>query len=192
MWAMLSSRQTRSRSRSMASISSGRLPRARRILHCGRCQTPKHHLDLIPATRAKLKNSGIPYVIENVVGAPLKNPIMLCGTMFNLGTDDGLAELWRHRLFESNVRLTAVRCCTHRAKGSVIGVYGGHGRNRRRVVITVTGHAGGGSRRDGTQGFPTAQRREALGIPWMTNAELSQSIPPAYSRFIGRQIKAQL
>jgi DNA (cytosine-5)-methyltransferase 1 len=46
----------------------------------------KPHLNLIPATRALLKASGKPYVIENVEGARewLVDPIMLCGTSFAL------------------------------------------------------------------------------------------------------------
>jgi len=39
---------------------------------------------------------GLPYIIENVDGAPLLNPAILCGTMFK-----GLRVL-RHRLFETN------------------------------------------------------------------------------------------
>lgn len=56
----------------------------------------------------------------------------------------------------------------------MIGVYGGHGRDRRRTV--------------NTQDFSTEQRREAMGIDWMTGAELSQAIPPAYTEWIGRQL----
>ena len=51
--------------------------------------------------RERLLAAGVPYVIENVKGAPLLDPIVLCGTMF-----PGLRVL-RHRLFESNVALTA-------------------------------------------------------------------------------------
>ena len=68
----------------------------------------KPHLDLIPETRAKLQASGIPYVIENVVGAPLIDPFMLCGTMFGLGVED--AELRRHRIFESSFPILAPKC----------------------------------------------------------------------------------
>src|SRR5215510_8484755 len=63
----------------------------------------RRHIDLIPATRAKLQAWGGPWIIENVPGSPLYGAVTLCGTMFNLGCQD--AELRRHRLFESNVPL---------------------------------------------------------------------------------------
>ena len=148
----------------------------------------KKHEDLIPETRARLKASGLPYVIENVPGAPLLagwHSIILCGTMFGLRTKDGSGELRRHRLFECNFYPGLTPPCKH--SGPVIGVYGGHGRDRRRTV-TVTGHCGGYSRRDGLQSFPVKQQQEAMGIDWMTGDELSQAIPPAYMEFIGRQL----
>lgn len=149
----------------------------------------KEHEDLIPATRKLLEELGTFYVIENVPGAPMAigKTITLCGTMFNLQTEDGSGELWRHRHFESNFPFLAPGPCRHRRLKKVIGVYGGHGRDRRRVV-TVTGHSGGKSNHDGTQGFPVSQRREAMGIDWMNGAELSQAIPPAYTEYIGRQL----
>ncbi|GIW60772.1 MAG: hypothetical protein KatS3mg087_1838 [Patescibacteria group bacterium] len=51
--------------------------------------------DLIEQTRSALRETGKIYVIENVVGAPLVNPILLCGEMFGL-------RVFRHRLFEVN------------------------------------------------------------------------------------------
>lgn len=129
----------------------------------------KKHADLIPATRALLEASGRPFAIENVVGAPVRSSIMLCGTQFDLGADD--AELWRHRHFETNFPVS-IRLCRHHSRSRVIGVYGGHGRDRRRKA--------------NTQDYSTAQRREAMGIDWMTSMELSQAIPPAYGEFIGR------
>lgn len=182
----------------------------------------KSHADLIPLTRAMLTTSGRHYVIENVPGAPLIAPLVLCGTMFGLGTKDGQAELRRHRLFETSFDALLSPPCNHNAP-MVCGVYGGHGRDRRRTVsvighgamdgfnadrkrtignygdgsgtnisnarkrsIGVWGHAGGSSVRDGCQQFSTEQRREAMGIDWMTGDELSQAIPPAYSEHIGR------
>lgn len=167
----------------------------------------KHHQDLIPDTRAKVKAWGGFYIIENVVGAPLLDPVMLCGTMFGLRTANGEAELRRHRIFESNVALMTMDC-RHSAP-MVCGVYGGHGRDHRRTIgvygdsagisdvrkermrtrtIAAYGHAGELSVRDGTQQFSTQQRREAMGVDWMTGQELSQAVPPAYSEFLGRQV----
>lgn len=136
--------------------------------------------------------SGKPYVIENVPGAPLKFPILLCGSMFNLGTNE--AELRRHRLFEMPWFRELIPLCQHYDRQKVIGVYGGHGRDRRRIkpaTVGVWGKAGGSSTRDGCQQFSTSERAEAMGIDWMTGAELSQAIPPAYTEFIGKQLIAE-
>jgi len=133
----------------------------------------KKHADLIPATRAMLEGCGVPWVMENVPGSPLKPGLLLCGTMFDLGTAD--AELRRHRHFETSfdMPLMGLPQCRHGRKPRVIGVYGGHGRDRRRKV--------------NTQDYSTDERREAMGIDWMTGMELSQAIPPAYSEFIAKQ-----
>lgn len=146
----------------------------------------KPHLDLIPQTREKLMASGIPWVIENVVGAPLINPFMLCGTMFGLGVED--ADLRRHRIFETSFPIGPVPKCQH-GRRSTIGIYGGHVRNRTRArTIGVYGEGARDSRRKFDKGVPdftVEQGRQAMGIDWMTIAELSQAIPPAYSEFIG-------
>ena len=91
----------------------------------------KAHLDLIAPTRELLKRSGKPYCIENVVGAPLIDPVVLCGTMFGLRTPDE-AELRRHRLFETSFLLLTPPC--QHGKGPVVGVYGAHVRDRRRAA----------------------------------------------------------
>lgn len=135
----------------------------------------KRHEDLIPATRAMLVASGRPFAIENVEGAPLRSATRLCGTSFDLGSGD--AELWRHRHFETNFPVP-IRFCIHGQRQRVIGVYGGHGRDRRRNV--------------NAQDYSTEQRREAMGIDWMTGIELSQAIPPSYGKFIGRAALAHL
>ena len=128
------------------------------------------HDDLIPATRALLQASGRPYIIENVPGSPLHGAVTLCGTMFGLGCPG--AELRRHRLFEASFPVLAPSC-QHGIQPRVIGVYGGHGRDRRRLK--------------NTQDFPIAARRHAMGIDWMTGAELSQAIPPAYAHWLAVQ-----
>ena len=132
----------------------------------------KKHEDLLTPTRKRLDSTGTRYVIENVEGAPMAGyVIILCGSSFGLGADD--ARLQRHRLFETNVPMLAP-ACNHGMADRVIGVYGGHGRDRRRKV--------------NTQDFSTAARRRAMGIDWMTSEELSQAIPPAYTEFIGRHL----
>ena len=170
----------------------------------------RDHPDLLTPIRETLVMLGRPYVIENVPGAPMHNYITLCGSMFGLHT--GEAELRRHRLFEIEPMPLFVLPCNHGWRQRVIGVYGWHGRDRRRIrpatvgvygdgngrdyrrnpTVTVTGHAGGASVRDGTQQFSTAERREAMGIDWMTGDELSQAIPPAYTEWIGKQLIAAL
>ena len=153
----------------------------------------KTHEDLVEPARALLKASGLPWIMENVVGAPLRDPILLCGTMFGLGVED--AELRRHRLFECSFPIALVPECQHGSR-DVIGVYGGHIRNRRRArTIGIYGEGARDSRRKFDKGVPdftTDQGRTAMGIDWMTTAELSQAIPPAYTEFLGRQLIQQV
>lgn len=128
-----------------------------------------HHLDLIAPTREALKATGLPYVIENVAGAPLEDPLWLCGTQFGLRAGDRW--LKRHRGFESNIPLTAPGPCECRGK-SIGGVYGAGGRGQM------------------TRGYkyPIPEARIAMGINWMAGAELSEAIPPAYTKWIGLQL----
>lgn len=137
----------------------------------------KQHLDLIPETREKLKHSGLPYIIENVVGAPLIEPYMLCGTMFGLGVDD--ADLQRHRIFETSFPILMLPECNH-ARPRTIGIYGKGARDsRHRLDRTIPE-------------FNAHQGRAAMGIDWMTLKELSQAIPPAYSEFLAREAIAHI
>lgn len=123
---------------------------------------------LIAPVRDRLIAWGGPYVIENVVGAELRNPLMLCGSMFDLA-------LHRHRLFESNVPLPLMLHGGHDRPTSPAGHY------RPRTIISVSGNCS-----------PIALAREAMGIDWMTRDELSQAIPPAFTEFIGAQLLAVL
>lgn len=132
----------------------------------------REHVSLISETRKILKTAGGLYTIENVVGAPLLKPFMLCGTSFGLGVRN--ADLYRHRLFETNFPVIAMSC--HHSRAHVLGVYGGHVRNRKRAA---------GCTDKGCFDFSTKDAQIALGIDWMTLTEMCQSIPPAYSAFIG-------
>lgn len=136
---------------------------------------PGAHPDLVGPVREKLAALGKPYVIENVPGAPLVEPVVLCGTMFGLALHDGTGELRRHRLFESNIPLSPPRSCRH-TDTPTIGVYG---------------RPGGSSLRDGGR-HSLKQWREAMGLPHMTAEGLAQAIPPDYTEWIGRQIMAHL
>jgi DNA (cytosine-5)-methyltransferase 1 len=158
----------------------------------------KKHPDLVTPGRELLLRIGLPYVIENVPGSPLRNPTVLCGTMFGLGTGD--AELRRHRLFETNwpLVLPMGMHCRHGRRGKkVICVIGGHGqpglsRGRQSRAPRMTGHSGiaedRAANRDGLIYFSSAERNEAMGIDWMKGGEISQAIPPDYTRFVGAQL----
>ena len=106
--------------------------------------------------RAALQATHKPYVIENVPGAPLHFPLLLCGSMFNLATPCG-AQLRRHRLFESNLLLMAPGDCQHAM--DTIGVHGHEFRNeatryaeRKGEVICLAGdHPHSPGRRKRTQ-----------------------------------------
>lgn len=145
--------------------------------------TKREYPMLIEPVRAALVASGRPYVIENVVGAPLLDPITLCGTMFAAqarDTDGTLLYLKRHRLFESNVPLTTPGPCMCREndKSGIVcaGVYGG-GSSRRSTM----------ERRGGYTPSVTV-RRHLIGASWMCIKGLSQSIPPSYTEWIGTQL----
>jgi DNA (cytosine-5)-methyltransferase 1 len=131
------------------------------------------HPDPLTPTRERLRAWGGPYVIENVPGAPLIDPVMICGAALGLGAvcNDGVYRvLRRHRMFESNLDLRGTGCgCGDRP---IIGVYG-HGSSR--------------SSKRGYQG-DQREREAAMDMDWMTTRELSQSIPSRYSRFLGEQI----
>jgi DNA (cytosine-5)-methyltransferase 1 len=143
---------------------------------------PGKHPELVVPTRERLKQSGLPWVMENVPGAPMQNPMILCGTMFGLVCDGW--ELRRHRLFETSGFFALVPECRH--GGAVLGVYGGHARDRRR---TLGVYGNGGTNREPRGAKATiAQAKTIMGIDWMTTAEISQAIPPAYTQFIGEQL----
>jgi len=149
-------------------------------------------LNLIPQTRALLKASGLPYVIENVRGArdELIDPVSLFGTMFDchLVTSRGQRfDLSRERLFETNFPLQAPD--DPGARYPIANVYGGHLRARGGDYRT-----GKGTGR--TVDFPGEDRpalaRQLMGMPWASMGEISEAVPPAYTRHVGAQLMAHL
>lgn len=143
----------------------------------------RKHEDLLTPTRERLDRIGVPYVIENVEGAPMPRAVRLCGTSFGLGSEFGRGELelHRHRLFELNWPLL-VPPCAHTGR-MVVGFYGDHARVRRRSA-------------EGGDIVGTAEKlrlvKEAMGIDWMTWQEANQAIPPAYTEYIGRALLDQI
>lgn len=133
-----------------------------------------NHPDLIAPTRDLLERSGLPWVIENVDTAPLRNPMRLCGTMF-----PGVRVI-RHRMFESNVYMEG----PPHPRGKHPPVFSYDKRKDRSHLnewddyVTVTG--GGNCSIDAA--------RDAMGIRWATIRELNQAIPPAYTQYVGKRL----
>ena len=141
--------------------------------------------DLIGPTRDAMIASGKPYVIENVVGAPLVDPTLLCGCMFDLqavDTDGITLYLQRARLFESNVPLTQPRPCDHSKHEWVGGSYGGARRDKYEARYVRKGGY--------VPSIPV--QRKLLGIDWMTQKGMFQSIPPAYTEYLGSILMSHL
>jgi DNA (cytosine-5)-methyltransferase 1 len=154
------------------------------------------HPDLISEVRELLNATGLPWVIENVPGAPLIEPFRLCGSSFGLGCDmpfpfgyegaetiattSARRQLRRHRLFETNWPIGLVPPCAHR--GKTVGLYGDHLRFGRRSS-------------DGELSGPAAHRlgKLSMDIDWdVTWAELKDMVPPAYTQYIGHQLMQHL
>lgn len=125
------------------------------------------HPDLIGPTRDALEAVGRPYVIENVGGAvpKLRNPVMLCGTMFSLRT-------YRHRYFEAGGWiLTAPEHPEHTAPQVKMGRAPQPGE-----FIQAVGNFSG----------VDIVRRD-WGVPWMNRDGIREAIPPAYAEWVGNQ-----
>lgn len=128
------------------------------------------HPDLIGPTRDLLVPLGIPYVIENVMGAKdeLIDPVMLCGAMFPE------LRVYRHRLFESSVELSTPAHPAHTHKQTKMGRTPVSGE-----FIHVVGNFSG-----------VEYAKQAMGIDWMGRDELREAIPPAFTKYIGLQLLA--
>jgi DNA (cytosine-5)-methyltransferase 1 len=123
--------------------------------------------------RELLVKTGKPFVIENVPGSPLKNYLMLCGTMFGL-------KVIRHRHFECSPEIYfPPALCNHYGKTNSNRGFSAH--KNGADFITVAGC-----------NFSVDDAREAMEINWMKQKELAQAIPPAYTRYIGNNIFPQI
>lgn len=134
------------------------------------------HPDLLPETRDRLMAAGVPWVMENVPGSPMLNFVTVCGLSLGLNVK-------RHRQFESSEYIL-VPPCPPGHPGDWLLVFG-HTVLERGHVSGIAKGGGPVIRRKHTT---TARGREAMGIDWMNRDELSESIPPAYTEHIGRQL----
>jgi DNA (cytosine-5)-methyltransferase 1 len=145
------------------------------------------HPDLVEDTRRLLRATGLPYVIENVLSAPLENAVMLCGSSFGL-------DVRRHRLFESNVPILALPCAHHwqtprfrsldQRRHNTRTTVPVHGGSQLASVVGVHGHLNYAGEQE--------LRQKAMGIDWMTPYELTQAIPPAFTEHIGGYLLAEV
>ena len=126
----------------------------------------KSYPDLLGATRDVLIGTGKPWVIENVMSAPLIGGIALCGSMFGLRT-------YRHRRFESSLPLRQPRHPQHEVETVYTQRSSGWAEGKH---VSVVGNIG------------TKIASVAMGIDWMTSKELAQAIPPSYTKYIGEEI----
>lgn len=122
--------------------------------------------------------SGKPYIIENVPGAPLRNPVELCGCMFGLGAkiEGKRFALYRPRLFETSFPLAQPKHKEH-----------------VHPALPVFGHSPPSwfYRKYG-HGVPVAMVRKAMGSPWMSREGLRESIPPAFTQYIASGLLSAL
>ncbi len=132
---------------------------------------------LIDPVRKILLDSGKPWVIENVEGSPLIDPVVLCGTMFK-----GLRVL-RHRLFEANFKIVPPE---HKKHPKV------HTFDKRKSHFGKTDEWKDFVQVTGGGNCTLAAARDAMGISWMSKGEINEAIPPAYTEFIGRQLMKHL
>ena len=128
---------------------------------------------LVEPVREMLVRTGLPYVIENVDGAPLINAVVLCGTMFPP------LRVLRHRLFEANFEIVPP---PHKKHPKV------HTFDRRKSHFGKTDEWRDFVQVTGGGNCSLAAAREAMGIDWMTKNEINESIPPAYTEFIGHEL----
>jgi len=136
---------------------------------------------LTPSLRL-LEDVNIPWVVENVPGAPMPKELVLCGSMFGL-------KVRRHRWFctHRDYVLQAPSRCDHENQGKPIGVY--HSMNDTpQGLNTKTGKwvVGGSTAKTLLEG------QVAMDISWMTWGPLTQAVPPAYTEYIGGSMLKQM
>lgn len=139
---------------------------------------------LLEATRARLVAVGLPWVIENVEDAPMPYSIVLCGVMFGL-------PVYRHRRFGASFLMFQPEHLKHKhtlaAGRAAMAIHYRKSAGITGVIVneisrgSLTGHATGAK-----------ETGRLMGIDWMRRDELTQAIPPAYTEWVGRELKRAL
>lgn len=153
------------------------------------------HVDLITPLRAELTRVGRPFLLENGPSRAIRSDVVLCGLAFGL-------PVFRHRAFELSDALrpggrAALVAPPHVSHRGHLTLGWRHGCLRtpldaprrcplhdRHCVGTVFGVYGSGG------GKPSLdEARRALDVAWLDRLdELNEAVPPAYTRFLGRQL----
>jgi DNA (cytosine-5)-methyltransferase 1 len=128
----------------------------------------REYPDLYEPIRERLIALGLPWIIENVIGAPYRSGFVLCGSMFGL-------KIRRHRNFETSFLVMRPQC-DHKAQGR---------------PYTITGNGGGCESKHSLK----PNRKDLwryLDMPWATPYGVTQAIPPCYAEWIGERLMAVL
>lgn len=120
--------------------------------------------DMVPKVRAWLRFYNKPYIIENVPGAPMVEPVELCGLMFG-------RQIYRHRLFETNFKVPTPPHPFHKVRAVRPDMW------KPGLILSVVGNCA-----------PIAHARQIMDIDWMVAEELSQAIPPYYTEYMGKYL----
>jgi DNA (cytosine-5)-methyltransferase 1 len=145
------------------------------------------HPDLLGPVLEALRAQPLPWIVENVPGAPMPGALVLCGSEFGLGAYDPATDrrvtLRRHRLFLASFDLWGAGGCTcaaDRAAGRIAGIYGGGSKD--------LGHAR--TVRHGGYTPAADVAREMLGVTRpVPYRYLTQAIPAAYTLHLGEQLR---
>lgn len=122
--------------------------------------------DLVERTRNLLLKTGKPFTIENVVGAPLRKDLVLCGEMFGI-------RVLRHRIFEIE-GFNVIQPSHIKHKPQIA--------KDKSYYASVAGHGGD------SYSFKLEDWQKAMGIDWVIDKKhLTQMIPPIYSYYIGKR-----
>jgi len=123
----------------------------------------KKYPDYIARIRRELVRVGKPWIIENVPGSPLINPIFLNGSFFGIN-------IHRPRFFETSFDLE--QPIVPKMKPIKMGRPISDG-----DILQPVGHFSG-----------VWYAKREMGLEWMGQKELAQAIPPVYTKWIGERV----